>query len=314
MKKIIRLLILSAVSLHTLSSWATSCSVNNGPIFALRGGAFTDVNVQPVPISGGIYSYGDLKLKCQFDGNNTAHEDYINTDTNALSLPWSSVTGGLLVGAQRYDQPVVKGVRVATLPGGRGMINIDVTPFITPVGNPLSLNIAAGSTIAELRLFQNNNYSSSGDTLGLRIRTASAITFWPNTCTINGGSPLDINFADVIDSKISTNPTAPGQYTKPISLTYSCTDKSVTQAIGITLKAPSTASFNNNLIGTSNSALGVALVKGNGVVPVNSTYNAQMVNGDGTDSVTFNLVRSPSGVLPATGDFTASAVLQIGLP
>ncbi|UAN62242.1 fimbrial protein [Serratia sp. JSRIV006] len=320
MKCFIKLMMFFALSIQPMLAWAMECRVNEGQIFRVGTNNTTNASVQLNPNFGNVYSYGDLKLQCRYEiGSITNRADFIYTSADAFSLPFSQgIKGGLFINGAQIDMPVSGDIFVVKLNDDGNWYNVNVTPFIKPAEYPLSLNIGNNTNIGTLKLYQRSGLSNgqqdpNRNPLTINLISSTNITLWPNTCTINGGGPLDIDFGSVIDSKISTVPTALGQYTKPITFTYSCSDQTVTQVIGITLQAPDTASFNNNLIGTSNGALGIALVKGTSVVPVNSTYNSQMVNGSGSDHITFNLVRS-LGQLPATGDFNASAVLQIGLP
>ncbi|UAN54542.1 hypothetical protein KGP26_28520 (plasmid) [Serratia sp. JSRIV002] len=146
MKKIIRLLILSAVSLHTLSSWATECRVNSGASFGVHGAAYTTIAVIPIPSLGQVYTYGDLKLECRFEGSgNTSRRDFIKTRYDSLSLPFGgNFTGGLVLASGIKDMPIPADLILATLPDANGgpWTKVDLTPYITAVNSPQSLNVS----------------------------------------------------------------------------------------------------------------------------------------------------------------------------
>ena|SRR5690606_16661055 len=315
----IKIIVFFALGMQSLSVWATACRVNGTGYIDINSAGSTDILVEPVPSLGAIYSYGDLQLECRFETSevNSSFVDYIKTKPQALSLPGlGSFTGGLLVDGNQIPMPIPGDITIATLPAQNAgpWTKVNITPYIYPSNTPQSLNIAAGATIAILNLYQVNNYNGNRAEFQLVLKSKKNTTLWPNDCSINGGSPLDIDFGSVSDSDISSVPTNPGQSTKTVSINYRCSDTTVNQPIAIYLKAPTTASFNSNLIGTSNGDLGVAMIRNNNLVGVSSSYTSMMANGAGGDSLNFNLVRNSSGTLPATGPFTASAVLEIGLP
>ncbi|MGQ6550644.1 fimbrial protein (plasmid) [Serratia sp. JSRIV001] len=308
----------------------------------LNSGGTIDLLVDIVPGSdGNSVTYGPIELSCRYGedlpissrrcSNNSDNDMYV--DPNGLTIPLvnsvSGLTGGLLLNGTKIPIPIPSTTKILSAPcyasvGGSVSGGATTGPAVTPnmtfyierSARPVSLQVNNGDIIGT---FRTTTYNVIGGALlspapmTLNLIARSSITLWPNTCTINGGASLDVDFGNVVDSKISTVPTNPGSYSVTKNLSYSCSDKTVTQGIGITLQAPQTASFDNRLIGTSNSGLGVSLVKGSSVVGVNGRYTAQMVNGDGTDAITFNLVRNPSA-LPAAGGFAGTAVLQIGLP
>src|SRR5690606_41884400 len=119
--------------------------------------------------------------------------------------------------------------------------------------------IAAGATIAILNLYQVNSYNGNRAEFQLVLKSKKNTTLWPNDCSINGGSPLDIDFGSVSDSDISSVPTNHGQYTKTVSINYRCSDTTVNQSIAVYLKARTPASLNRNLICISTVYLGVCV-------------------------------------------------------
>lgn len=320
------MVLLSAIlCMCSFSAYAAECKVTSGgTAFPISNGISNDVYVDIQPTTDTYYTYGDLDIYCRYGGNsnsNPGEKDFWSTfSANSFVLPFSGYTGGLFINNVAYNIPVPAGILIAEMPSSNiqfepygPWIKLNVTPFINRSNKPNSIQVVANQPVGTIIVRQTANFNGSNNMVVLNLLSAKDITLWPNTCTINGGTSLDIDFGSVIDSKISTVPTSPGEYTKPVSLSYSCSDTTVTQAISITLQATNTASFNNLLIGTSNSNLGVAMVKNSSLVGVNSSYNGQMVNGQGTDSISFNLVRN-SAALPEAGDFNATAVIQIGLP
>lgn len=324
-QKKIMVLLPAILCMCSFSAYSAECKVTSGGTpFNIQNGTSNNIYVDLKPTSDTYYTYGDLDIYCRYGANNNSNpgeKDFWATfSADSFTLPFSGYTGGLFINNVPYNIPVPGSIRIAEMPSSSiqfdpygPWVKLNISPFITKSNKPNSIQVAANQSLGRIIVRQTANFNSSDNMVVLNLLAAKNITLWPNTCAINGGGVLDIDFGSVIDSKISTDPISPGEYTKPVSLTYSCSDTRVTQAISITLQATKTAPFNNRLIGTSNSNLGVAMVKTSSLVGVNSSYNSQMVNGQGTDSISFNLVRN-SAQLPETGAFNATAVIQIGLP
>lgn len=326
MKKQIKTMILlfSMQFIYSSVTHAAECQVGGGAPFIISGNDEATIPIDLQPIDDVTYTYGNLNFSCRFgpDGGTTPGKaDYWKTYSgDSFSFPFSSdYTGGLIINGSKYNNPVGADILVAEMPGTVGSyygpwVTLNMTPFINKSQMPKSLDIKANQSIGTILIRQTASFAGPNNRVVLNLIAKKDVTLWPNSCTINNNMAMDIDFGDVIDSTISTDPKSPGQYTRPVNLSYSCSDKSYTNAIGITLTAKKTASFNNKLIGMENNPnLGVALVKADSVIAVNSKFNSNMTNGEGSDSISFNLVRNPSE-LPIPGDFTTSAVLQIGLP
>lgn len=125
------------------------------------------------------------------------------------------------------------------------------------------------------------------------------------TCTINNGNTISVPFGDIGYEKLSTTGPSSG-IKKDIQLTYSCSS-SLTQDIEITIVATPT-SFEETAIKTSLDNLGVVVMYNGEVITPNSSFRTQIVNGAGSDTITFAPVLA-TGNPSVQGNFTASATL-----
>ncbi len=159
--------------------------------------------------------------------NPSRAEDYWATGSTA-GIPWTpgpkfaSEGTGLRVNGVYRNYPVAGGIRVATLPDNRVGYPIDVTPYIimrNSPGNPISIRI--GDNLGLLRMTQTNNAGSGSSRLAVTYVANNNFTISPSTCTINNNNPIEINFGQVNQRAIGSDP-----LTTPIvsnrRLTYSC--------------------------------------------------------------------------------------------
>lgn len=190
---------------------------------------------------------------------------------------------------------------------------IEVIPYILQRNNPVTpIDIRVGDTLGTLRLDQTNNYDSLSTSLSLVYIANNNFTVSPSTCTINNNNPLEINFNDVHQRAIGTDPLTTAIRTNR-RLNYSCPGPgSVTTPITITYQG-TPSSFNSNLLTMSNPDVGTGLVRGGTAVRVNGSFLTQITNNAGGDDVTFTLVKR-AGTLPAAGPISGSGVLVMGVP
>lgn len=139
-----------------------------------------------------------------------------------------------------------------------------------------------------------------------RLITQQTIIPVPVECSINEGKTMDIDFG-LIDSSMLTVSALSSRYQDNRQLQYKC-NTTLSQNIKVNLVAES-APF-GNAIKTSNPDIGIVMLYNNQPVKPNEGFQTVLVNGLGSDNVSFAVVGN--GSKPAAGDFNGSAVLIIG--
>ncbi|NNA92012.1 fimbrial protein [Pseudomonas gessardii] len=259
------------------------------------------------------------RLECRFTAGAGPvwGEDYWETG-NASGTPWTSgpkftaERSGLRINGAFLNTPVPAGIRVATMPNNGVGYPINITPYILVRNNPTNpIDVRTGDTLGLLRLTSSNNFDATRPQLTVTYTAANNFTISPSTCTINNNNPIEINFGDVHQRAIGTDPLTT-TIRRDRRLTYACPDPGITTPITITYKGiPS--SFNANLLVMSNPDVGTALVRGGAPVQVGGAFLSRITNSVGGDDVTFPLVRR-AGSLPTPGPVSGSGVLVMGVP
>lgn len=230
-------------------------------------------------------------------------------------VPGPKFTGegtGLRINGSFYNSPVPNGIRTTTMPNNGVGIPVDVTPYILIRNNPTNpIDIRIGDVLGRLNLDQTNNYNTGSSTLALTYTAANNFSISPSTCTINNNNPIEINFGNVHQRAIGTDPLTT-TVRSDRRLTYSCPDGGITTPITISYKG-TPSSFNTHLLTMTNPDVGTALVRAGSAVQVNGSFLTRITNSVGGDDVTFTLVRRP-GSLPAAGPISGSGVLVMGVP
>lgn len=325
MKRLYAAIGLLALMGMTTTVRAADCSVNGGPW--QRIGAGTTLTLQvPVNVRAEVNTprilLEGVRLSCRFEPDSYpgyGRQDYWATGVR-VGPAWTpgpkftSQSAGLRINGTYRDVPIPAGIRIATMTdSGFAPMPIDVTPYILQRNNPVTpIDIRVGDTLGTLRLDQTNNYDSLSTSLTLIYVANNNFIVSPSTCTINNNNPLEINFGDVHQRAIGTDPLTT-TIRADRRLNYSCPGPgSVTSPITITYQG-TPSSFNSNLLTMSNPDVGTALVRGSTAVRVNGSFQSNIVNNSGGDDVTFSLVRR-AGSLPLAGPISGSGVLVMGVP
>lgn len=191
-------------------------------------------------------------------------------------------------------------------------VPINATPYILIRNNPTNpIDVRIGDVLGVLRLRQTNNYASTSTVLVLTYTAANNFSISPSTCTINNNNPIEINFGNVHQRAIGTDPLT-STIVSNRRLTYSCPDGGINTPITITYKGISTG-FDSRLLRMTNPDVGTALVRAGSAVQVNGSFLTRITNSVGGDDVTFSLVRR-NGSLPTPGAISGSGVLVMGVP
>lgn len=259
------------------------------------------------------------RLECRFTPSPAypSRIDYWGTSAQAGS-PWvpgpkfSSQGTGLRINGTFYNTPVPFNIRIATMPNNGAPYPIYVAPYILLRNDPSNpIDVRIGDVLGALNLHQTNNYNPGSTRLILTYTAANNFGISPSTCTINNNNPIEINFGNVNQRAIGTDP-----LTTPVvsnrRLTYSCPDGGINTEITISYKGTRSA-FDSRLLMMTNADVGTALVRAGSAVPVNGSFLTRITNSVGGDDVTFSLVRR-AGPFPAAGPISGSGVLVMGVP
>ena len=299
---------------------AADCRVNGGQWISVDGTLPLQV---PVTVRLGsdttrIILEG-VRLECRFTPGQPypTFEDYWGTA--AISgEPWTpgwkfrNLGTGLRINGTYRNTPVPYNIRISTLANNGAAYPIDVTPYILLRNNPTNpVDIARGDILGTLRLNQTNNYDGGRRGLELTYTADNNFTISPSACTINNNNPIEINFGNVHQRAIGTDPLTTS-IRKDFRLTYTCPDPGITTPITITYKG-SPSSFDPRLLTMTNPDVGTAMVRAGSAVLVNGLFQTRIDNSMGGDDVTFRLVRR-AGSLPNAGPISGSGVLVMGVP
>ncbi|MRU54383.1 Fimbrial protein [Pseudomonas gessardii] len=308
------LLVLTAV---TTTAQAVDCRVN--------GGEWARVTHLTVPVS--VRLDGDrtrivmegARLECRFTaGAGPAWgEDYWATG-NPTGAPWTpgpkfaGERAGLRINGAFHNVPVPVGIRMATMPNNGVGYPINITPYILLRNDPSNpIDVRISDTLGLLRISATNNYNADRADLTVTYTAANNFTISPSTCTINNNNPINIDFGNVHQRAIGTDPLT-STIVSNRRLTYSCPDGGINTPITITYKGISSA-FDSRLLMMTNPEVGTALVRAGSAVQVNGSFLTRITNSVGGDDVTFSLVRR-AGSLPTPGAISGSGVLVMGVP
>jgi minor fimbrial subunit len=323
MKRLFGAVVLLALSLVTTVVKAADCRVNGGNWQRVNIGGTLNLQV-PVNVRLEVNEprilLSGVRIECRFEPDSytpDGRQDYWATGTR-IGPAWSpgpkfvNQTTGLRINGTYLDTPIPAGIRVATMPNNTTPIPIDVIPYILIRNNPTNpIDIRIGDTLGVLRLDQTNNYDSGSTSLQLTYIANNDFTISPSSCTINNNNPININFGNVHQRAIGTDPLSTSIRVNQ-RLSYSCPDGGINTPITITYKGTPT-SFNANLLTMSNGDVGTAMVRAGAAVRVNGAFQTRITNSTGSDDVTFALVKR-NGSLPAEGPVTGSGVLVMGVP
>lgn len=302
----------------TTTAQAVDCRVNGGPWQNGNPNLQVPVTVTLTADRTRIMLEG-ARLECRFtpDGGPASREDYWASGS-AAGTPWtpgpkfSAEQTGLRINGSFHNTPVPTGIRVITIPNNAVFYPINVTPYILIRNYPANpFDVRIGDNLGLLRMTSSNNYDPTRPQLTVTYTAANNFTVTPSACTINNNNPIEVNFGEVHQRGIGTDPLTT-TVRSDRRLTYSCPDGGINTPITITYKG-SPSSFDPRLLMMSNPDVGTALVRGGSAVQVGNSFLTRITNSGGGDDVTFTLVRR-AGSLPTTGAISGSGVLVMGVP
>lgn len=317
MKKLYVVIVLFALIGVTTTVKAAQCSVNGGAWLPISEGGTRlsiPVNVRVGTDTSRILLEG-ADVRCRFTpGGLPSYVDYWDT-VPSVWVPGPKFSGqgtGLRINGIDRNTPVPVGIRIATIPNNGLGVPISVVPYILLRNNPTNpIDVRAGDLLGALTLEQTNNYDATRPRLILTYSANNNFTISPSSCTINNNQPIEVNFGNVHQRAIGTDPVSSTVRTDR-TLTYRCPDPGITTPITITYKG-TPSSFNADALLTSNTNVGAALVRQGAAVRVNGSFLTRITNSSGSDVVTFALVKRV-GSLPVEGPTSGNGVLVMGVP
>lgn len=165
--------------------------------------------------------------------------------------------------------------------------------------------IRKGQTIGSIRAYKYSVPFEGTNDFTWNFIAANDSIITAGGCAINNGEPIDINFGVFSQQQLSST-----EDKRLVSryIPYKCRSNSVNMGIQLSLDADQ-ASFSNALVKTTNSAIGVKIVRGDDrLTPYNSVVRSSLTQGAGGDTFTFSLLKK-AGSTPSAGTFTGSATL-----
>lgn len=198
-------------------------------------------------------------------------------------------------------------VETNTQTGSRGEVTFMITK---PLINGISLQ---GHELVKL-------YGRLGSPVGIRenplavVSIHSGVITSPDTCKINNGGPITVDFEDIPGASSKLNGS---QYKKDINIEVACTGGSfetgdLNISLAIQPAGSGVASFNHDYLGTTGTAdrsdLGIALTKKDGSLVQPNTFYAidNFSNNKGSWKIMAAPVARPGSHIPE-GEFDASA-------
>ena len=165
--------------------------------------------------------------------------------------------------------------------------------------------ISKGQVIGSIQAYKYSIPAGGAPTFVWTFTAANDTIVTSGGCAINDGNPIEINFGVMNQQQLSSTE-AKRQVSSYIP--YKCRSTSVNMGIKLSMVADK-ATFSDSLIQTTNSAIGIKVMRGSDqLVPYNTTVHSTLSQGVGGDNFTFSLLKK-AGTTPSAGTFTGSATL-----
>ncbi|QHA89892.1 P pilus assembly protein, pilin FimA [Serratia rhizosphaerae] len=298
---------------------AFTCRTSDGG-YILPGGSTAPVDVR-VRI-GPQLSYGKNEIvnvsqvTCK---NDTASWiDYLKTDSPALTMNnaiFGGISNGTTINGADYNSPVPAGISVMELTNlNQQTVNIRVYIVLSRFPTP-DIKINKGDIIGQINFRQTNDRPNCPKCGPYRWRLIADndAYFVTTSCTINNGQQINVDFNQIRQDFLTQNVTD-AQIKQDKAISYQCDDHSATQDVLIRLVSDATG-FSPDFIKTSNANVGVAMVYKDAVIKPNNAFRTRIVNGMGSDTLTFVPVKNNVPYTSiATGPLSGSATLIFSAP
>lgn len=122
----------------------------------------------------------------------------------------------------------------------------------------------------------------------------------PPACVINDNLPVEVNFGDVMTTRVDGN-----NYRRRVKYTLSCTGAS-SNSIRLQVHGVG-AAFDNKVLLTQKTGLGIALLQGGNRLPINSWLNFTYPTLPVLEAVPVK----QEGITLSAGEFSAGATLKV---
>lgn len=298
----------------TQISFAAECRANGGNWFEFQtwwNRMQVFVTLKRTPGSNRLLLNG-FTLECRYSpgaGGGANAKDEWNTYGGTISLgpKLKGKAAGLNIKGIDYLYTVPSWIHVATTyKSGGAAVPMPVYMFVDHVR---SVKLNAGDPLGTITLNQTSNANSGIPDPSFDLYAANDLAPDLSTCTINGNTPIVVDFNQVDLNKVGETANST-QIKSNVRLNYSCTESGFTLPVKITLSGTA-AGFNSAVLLMSNVNLGTALLRGTTQISPGSSFNSTITNSSGGDNLTFALIRKPQ-TTPASGAFSGSATLVMG--
>ncbi|ELY3468857.1 fimbrial protein [Cronobacter universalis] len=301
------LLLLTQLLWFSQAAFAFHCDGPYGSIPVHGGSSTVTIDVDPNFEDGKNILIDLSQITCTNDAPGVSDTLYISERTPPSTVGLLEPIAGIEISGTNYS--LASSVGKTIIPSfSKGSKNINSRFFIyldKQIIKPLKIN--KGDLLLKIEFRQTSsqdgtwyytwNFISNNDTY---INTT--------TCKINNGSVIDVDYQTVIVTDVQSAPTQ--ALTRDVPLNFNCDDKTYSSPIKITLSAAAAGEYDENgAFLTSTPGLGITMLHNGSVVPVNGYFSSVITNGQGSDNVSFALVKQNAATRLATGAFQASASL-----
>ncbi|NCH87339.1 fimbrial protein FimH [Cronobacter dublinensis] len=286
---------------------AFTCTGPYGTIPSHGGEVTVPIDVNPQFELGKNILIDLNQIKCINDYQGIVDTLYISDKTPPTTVAQLQSIAGLEISGTNYSLASSTGKLI--LPGfDSGSRTIPIRFFIyldQQIVRPV--NIKKGDLILKIQFRQTSSYD------GTWYYTWNFISnndtdIYTTTCKVNGGNVIDVDYQSVIVTDVK--PYANQSITREVPLHFNCDDKNYSSPVKMTLSAAAAGQYDENgAFLTSTTGLGITMLHNGSVVPVNGSFSSVITNGQGSDNVSFALVKQNASTRLATGAFQASASL-----
>ncbi|HGE6720516.1 TPA: fimbrial protein [Serratia marcescens] len=297
---------------------AFTCKTSDGGVIP-PGGSQTPVtvkvNIGPDLKAGKNKIAALSQITCKNDVSKWT--DYLELTTVFIPpATTNGLIGGVTLAGVDYDleQPSIN-KRVLSVTG-LNTVNVPMDLYINMNKKPSrDILIKTGDLVALVNFYQTNDQAGCPQCGPYRwqLIANNDAYFSTTTCTINGAKQINVDFGRISQDSF-TESANNAVIKKDQELTYRCEDATATQDILIRLVGGASV-FSPEAIKTTNSNIGVLMMYNGKVVKPNEAFRTKIINGVGSDTLTFVPIKSKSSSTNiSTGPFSGSATLIFSVP
>lgn len=312
-----RLLQFFFLMLFTINCYAFHCTVlSTGQTIQPYGGS-ADVTVTvSTNITNARTLVFDMNgIRCDMDGYGVQDDLYLTAIETTLNPNENMSTADITPlgsGTVTKNIPLSGNYKMLHLQHSTPTAYIPVKLYLKVVDNPSSpIFVVKGQTIYRITFNQTNSEGESNSYVWNLI-AGNSVHLITTTCTINNGETLAVDFGNVLSTDISNSKSGTPTITKTFPI--SCKDKS-SESMGIAVYGTSVSGFDEpDAYASSSPDLGVVVSHDGITIGNQKKYDETLLNGVGSSSLDFSLVKKNDATVLAGGAFSASAVLVVMTP